>query len=107
MDKQTESRKAFEAKIKEDLLFSDEELVWQQERNCYAIYGVHLAWWAWQKSRESLVVELPSKIAHLNISTAGTPDERGATYDIAIDKCAKAIRAIGIRIKGEGDGASS
>lgn len=103
MNKKTESRKAFEAKIKEDLLFTDEELVWQQERNCYAIYGVHLAWWAWQKSQESLVVELPERQA-IYASGYGdgymVPSPSGEALEY--DETVEAIRAIGIRIKGEG-----
>lgn len=44
-------REEFEKQIREDLLFDDEELQWQPERNCYAIYGVHLAWWGYRASR--------------------------------------------------------
>lgn len=101
MNKKTESRKAFEAKIKEDLLFTDEELVWQQERNGYAIYGVHLAWWAWQKSQESLVVELPKRQAIYGYGDGymvPSPSGEALEYDETVE----AIRAIGIRIKGEG-----
>lgn len=93
MDKQTESRKAFEAKIREDMLFTDEELAWQPERNCYVIYGVHLAWWAWRASRESLAVELPQ---------AHDPADMFVSHVYDSAEVDKAIRAIGIRIKGEG-----
>lgn len=53
MDKLHEEklRAEFEKQIREDLLFDDEELVWQPERNCYEIYGVHLAWWGYRASR--------------------------------------------------------
>ncbi len=83
-------REEFEKQIREDLLFDDEELEWQPERNCYAIYGVHLAWWGYRASRENLEVELPS--------------EDDFVMDEAIDclnECKSAIRSIGLSIKGE------
>ncbi|HAT5003115.1 TPA: hypothetical protein I9749_001792 [Serratia marcescens] len=83
-------REEFEKQIREDLLFDDEELEWQPERNCYAIYGVHLAWWGYRASRENLEVELPS--------------EDDFVMDKAIDclnECKSAIRSIGLSIKGE------
>lgn len=83
-------REEFEKQIREDLLFDDEELEWQPERNCYAIYGVHLAWWGYRASRENLVVELPS--------------EDDFVMDEAIDclnECKSAIRSIGLSIKGD------
>jgi len=83
-------REEFEKQIREDLLFDDEELEWQPERNCYAIYGVHLAWWGYRASRENLVVDLPS--------------EDDFVMDEAIDclnECKSAIRSIGLSIKGE------
>lgn len=83
-------REEFEKQIREELLFDDEELEWQPERNCYAIYGVHLAWWGYRASRENLVVELPS--------------EDDFVMDEAIDclnECKSAIRSIGLSIKGE------
>lgn len=95
MDKQTESRKAFEVKMKEGMLFTDEELAWQPDRNCYATYGVHLAWWAWQKSRESLVVELPTEHELHQVSCS---ECAGNCLELVENR----IRAIGIRIKGEG-----
>ncbi|HGM5832544.1 TPA: hypothetical protein ACKP36_000917 [Serratia marcescens] len=83
-------REEFEKQIREDLLFDDEELEWQPERNCYAIYGVHLAWWGYRASRENLVVELPG--------------EDDFVMDEAIDclnECKSALRSIGLSIKGE------
>ncbi|BEO75147.1 hypothetical protein SMTE4_11170 [Serratia marcescens] len=83
-------REEFEKQIREDLLFDDEELEWQPERNCYAIYGVHLAWWGYRASRENLEVELPS--------------EDDFVMDEAIDclnECKSAIRSIGLSIKGD------
>jgi hypothetical protein len=36
------------------------ESEWQSERNCFKDFPAHLAYLAWQASRESLVIELPS-----------------------------------------------
>lgn len=91
-------REEFEKQIREDLLFDDEELEWQPERNCYAIYGVHLAWWGYRASRENLVVELPDleryyagKAAHTRVYSA-----HAFRNDVE-----KNLRAIGLSIKGE------
>ncbi|QHJ76793.1 MAG: hypothetical protein [Bacteriophage sp.] len=85
-------REEFEKQIREDLLFDDEELEWQPERNCYAIYGVHLAWWGYRSSRENLVVELPTKHDPADMFVSGA-------YDA--EEVAVAIRSIGLSIKGE------
>lgn len=95
MDKLNEEklRAEFEKQIREELLFDDEELVWQPERNCYAIYGVHLAWWGYRASRVNLAVELPTEIV---------VDIGWATFRaFKADKIKSAIRSIGLSIKGE------
>lgn len=86
-------REEFEKQIREDLLFDDEELEWQPERNCYAIYGVHLAWWGYRASRANIVVELEDKVM--------VEDEFDNGHNCAIDYCAERIRSIGLSIKGE------
>lgn len=90
-------REEFEKQIREDLLFDDEELEWQPERNCYAIYGVHLAWWGYRASRENLVVELPDTDNYWN----GTSGQEIFNHrQFAADSC-DALRDIGLSIKGE------
>ncbi|EME1466180.1 hypothetical protein LL394_005266 [Serratia marcescens] len=86
-------REEFEKQIREDLLFDDEELEWQPERNCYAIYGVHLAWWGYRASRAAIVVELPEYRSAESYQSAG--------YNEALDDCDSALRSIGLSIKGE------
>ncbi|HIE3985900.1 TPA: hypothetical protein ACXNHL_002682 [Serratia marcescens] len=86
-------RKEFEKQIREDLQFGDEELEWQPERNCYAIYGVHLAWWGYRASRAAIVVELPEYHRAESYQSAG--------YNEALDDCDSALRSIGLSIKGE------
>lgn len=85
MDKQTESRERFEKMFKSE---------WHPDKTGpYAKDSMWFAWQsAWQAARDSLVVELPKQ---------ETYDDPLSAHD-AIQDCAKAIRAIGIRIKGEG-----
>ncbi|MEX3036422.1 hypothetical protein AB4K08_00945 [Serratia fonticola] len=98
MDKQTESRFAFEAEFRQRHSFvpeasmammleqynfgTDEEPDWG-----YYSLAARDAWEWWKASRDGLVVELPIGVGRENDG---------------IKECAKAIRAIGIRIKGEG-----
>lgn len=113
MDKQTESRSQFEAEFKRrhSYLADDLEALFKQynfgtdeepDYNYHSL-AVRDAWEWWQKSRESLVIELPQKISEFNrMSHNGVVTLEAVNYDEAIDDCAEAIRAIGIRIKGEG-----
>lgn len=95
MDKQTESRSQFEAWMSDN---------WNHPRaiektgDAYILTTTRTQWEAWTASRESLVVELPKSGFYLGY---GCPEymERDDVIDT--------LRAIGIRIKGEGDGASS
>ncbi|WP_447886786.1 hypothetical protein [Serratia fonticola] len=103
MDKQTESRSQFEAEFKRRhcdmpasrmnaLLrihnFGTEE---DPEMDYYSLEARD-AWEWWQKSRESLVVELPREVTHVT----------NKYYEEGRDDVISAIEAIGIRIKGEG-----
>lgn len=54
-------REEFEEWLEETHGLYGEDVEWQQGRNCYARFGIHLAFQAWRASRASIVVELPSK----------------------------------------------
>ncbi|MFV8874515.1 hypothetical protein ABQ345_14055 [Serratia fonticola] len=104
MDKQTESRSQFEAEFKRrhsDMPASrmnallrihnfgtDED----PELDYYSLRARD-AWEWWQKGRESLVVELPQ---------AHDPADMFVSHVYDSAEVDKALRAIGIRIKGEG-----
>lgn len=99
MDKQTESlaRQEFEKWVAEKAAWldpvTDQDGLYLNE-NMRFIIAIWSA--AWISSRENLVAELP--------------DEDDYVMDEALDclrDCKQSLRAIGIRIKGEGDGASS
>jgi hypothetical protein len=112
VDKQTESRSAFEAEFRQRHSFvpeasmammleqynfgTDEEPDWG-----YYSLAARDAWEWWQKSRESLVVELPEK--HFDDGSDKQVCILAGQFNSGIDKCAESLRAIGIRIKGEGD----
>lgn len=49
-----------------------------------------LAWLAWQASREAVEVELPT-----------AEGEEGGITELIVDLCSEAIRAAGIKVKGE------
>lgn len=88
MDK---SRKDFERFLREEHLYTDEELVWEDDRNCYSIYPVHIAWKSWQASRETIEIKLDDKVM--------VEDDFDKGHNCAIDYCAEAIRAAGIKVK--------
>ncbi|OKP29774.1 hypothetical protein [Serratia fonticola] len=89
MDKQTESREQFETWMACRFTFEPkpnfDRNIYSQER--YVSFNTQRCWEAWQASRESLVVELPIGLGRENDG---------------IQECVKSLRAIGIRIKGEG-----
>ncbi|WP_447875858.1 hypothetical protein [Serratia fonticola] len=93
MDKQTESlaRQEFEKWFNEQMvlpIIASNETV------------VRLMWKAWTASREILVVELPEK--HFDDGSDKQVCILAGQFNSGIEHSAKAIRAIGIRIKGEG-----
>ncbi|OIX96244.1 hypothetical protein BFS14_01915 [Serratia fonticola] len=91
MDKQTESREQFEKWFNKQMvmpIIASNETV------------VRLMWKAWQASRESLVVDLPV-CTDVNSAKSFAGRAMLTGKNSAITKCADALRAIGIRIKGE------
>lgn len=103
MDKQTESRSIFES-------WYEDETGWDvSEAPDHDV--TELLWMAWEKawtaSRESLVVALPKREAFESYPHESYMiDDDNGKY-IPYTETVNALRAIGIRIKGEGDGASS
>ena len=52
------SREQFEAWLEREQGLHGEDIEWHPERNCYAKFGIHLAWCAWQASRAAIEGEL-------------------------------------------------
>lgn len=55
------SREQFESWLEGVHGLYGEDVEWQPERNCYAKFGIHLAWCAWQASRSSIELNLTSE----------------------------------------------
>lgn len=97
MDKQTESRSQFEKLCNEFWNWQEHDEITQgEEEPCLRWDGENYThrvtaalWRMFNASRESLVVELPDC------------DDYDATWQYQ-DACEERLRAIGIRIKGEG-----
>lgn len=60
------------------------------------------AWEAWQASREAVAVDLPDK-QFISEEDVLIPDEVDWPdgFNTALEQCAEAIRAAGIKVKGE------
>ncbi len=113
MDKQTESRSQFEAEFKRRHSFvpADSMAMMLEQYNFgtddapdwgYYSLAARDAWEWWQKSRESLVVAMPEKSNVMaGIDMIGMAGRSGRNK--GIEESEDALRAIGIRIKGEGD----
>lgn len=109
MDKQTESREQFEKLCNEFWNWQEHDEITQgEEEPCLRWNGENYThrvtaalWRMFNASRESLVVELPD---YADVNSAKSLSGRTwlSGENAGITKCAKAIRAIGIRIKGEG-----
>ncbi|EKN4095921.1 hypothetical protein NUF52_002961 [Yersinia enterocolitica] len=97
----TKSREEFHKWLEEAHGLYGEDIDWQPERNCYRIFGIHLAWCAWQSSRESIEVELP-ELPVLG-SNADWYQGFAEAAKCMRSACSKSIRSAGIRIKGESE----
>ncbi|EPI5421561.1 hypothetical protein ACSYQL_001021 [Yersinia enterocolitica] len=97
----TKSREEFEKWLEEVHGLYGEDIDWEPERNCYRIFGIHLAWCAWQSSRESIEVELP-ELPVLG-SNADWYQGFAEAAKCMRSACSKSIRSAGIRIKGESE----
>lgn len=85
------SRKQFEAWLEHEQGLYGEDIEWQPERNCYAKFGIHLAWCAWQESR-NVEIDLPDKVF--------VEDDFDTGHNCGVDYCAKAITEAGFKVKG-------
>lgn len=57
------------------------------------------AWWAWQQSRASLVIELPP-LANTGVDAGGWPLDSGShRVNKVINQCREAIQSTGVKVK--------
>ncbi|ELY6201970.1 hypothetical protein SNQ28_000649 [Cronobacter malonaticus] len=90
MDK---SREQFEAAIKQKFGDLIDQRVCKNSDGDYMAWDMQVAWWAWQASRAAIEIELDDKVM--------VEDEFDKGHNCAIDYCAEAIRAAGLKVKGE------
>lgn len=91
-----ESRKAFESWLMEELGYQQDYLeYWRGEGDYKEHRNFSLSWkgWnkAWQASRAAIEIKLDDKVM--------VEDEFDKGHNCAIDYCAEAIRAAGIKVK--------
>lgn len=60
-----------------------------------------ILWLAWQASREAVEIELPNGVTTREALDAGYMGDYAAGVDDGIEGCANAIRAAGLKVKGE------
>lgn len=98
-----ESRKAFERFLREEHLYTDEELLWEDDRNCYSIYPVHIAWKCWQASREAIELDIDWPEANDDTWMEGEDGAYAMGHEDGKDKVVIAVRqaisAAGIKVK--------
>lgn len=85
------SREQFEAWAEESGALPWGYLKKQRTQNGgYSVQIYNYMWSAWQASREAVAVELPT-----------AEGEEGGITELIVDLCSEAIRAAGIKVKGE------
>ncbi|MRT13682.1 hypothetical protein GJV07_15480 [Enterobacteriaceae bacterium RIT711] len=85
-----DSRADFEAWMTDEQWFHGSDFEWDDGRNCYSQFGIHIAYKAWQASRAAIVVELPEPY-----------DDGHGNLWLPQDATANGIRAAGITVKGD------
>ena len=78
------------------------------DNNPYASSHAQAAWWAWQTSRNAVVIELPepSTPEKFGVTQANDPDQyealeaRHGAQAAAISQCRRAIEAAGLKVTG-------
>lgn len=81
------SREQFEAECRNGLINGG---LAKHENGKYASELTDAVWRGWQASREAVEVELPT-----------AEGEEGGITELIVDLCSEAIRAAGIKVKGE------
>ncbi|MDT3605994.1 hypothetical protein [Cronobacter dublinensis] len=101
MDK---SREQFEAWVRIETgmnLYRTKYALTAEEDQQYIDHDINLAWMAWQASRAAVEIELPNGVTTREALDAGYMGDYAAGMDDGIESCANAIRAAGLKVKGE------
>ena len=93
------SREQFEAWASNQYTFDPIESILLRigpEKERYHLKLIQRLWEAWQASREAVEVQLPDRRDYEE-----TLSDHELGFNIALELCAEAIRAAGIKVKGE------
>lgn len=89
------SREQFEAWcLKRGLSTDTDSDSWGQQK--YKYDRIQCMWEGWMASRDAVEVELPKRREYVD-----TLSDHELGFNIALENCAEAIRAAGIKVKGE------
>jgi hypothetical protein len=91
-----EMRAEFEVAFRAQFGFGATDVRDSNSEEGAALMGAAL--WAWEASREAVVVELPPKISAHNTTEGGFVRPEAEHYDEAIDDCREAIEAQGLKV---------
>lgn len=77
------------------------ESEWQEARNCFKDFPAHMAYQAWQASRECLVVDLPKPAGLDRMSSEMSMQEirEDNRFNRALELAKKALTAAGVKYK--------
>ncbi|MBF8732829.1 hypothetical protein IRZ59_20565 [Pseudomonas guariconensis] len=89
-------RAEFEAAFRAQFGFGATDVRDSNSEEGAALMGAAL--WAWEASREAVVVELPPKISAHNATEGGFVRPEAEHYDEAIDDCRESIEAQGLKV---------
>ena len=90
----TDMRKQFESWLEDVHGLYGEDVEWEPERNCYAKFGIHLAWCAWQASRAAIEVSTPWLCGD-----GDNDNEWTQGYNDGVMATEKAIISAGLKVK--------
>ena len=93
------SREQFESWLEDVHGLYGEDVEWQPERNCYAKFGIHLAWCAWQASREAIEIEKMKALTTRDALTAGYTADYATGVEHGIQVMENAIELAGLKVK--------
>lgn len=93
------SREQFESWLEDVHGLYGEDVEWQPERNCYAKFGIHLAWGAWQASRAAIEIEQMKALTTRDALAAGYTADYATGVEHGIQVMENAIELAGLKVK--------
>ena len=103
-----DSRADFEKWMTDEQWFHGSDFEWDEGRNCYSQFGIHIAYKAWQASRAAIVVDIASH-TEFEIEHMISPEKDGYStgWIDGRNYATSQVRAAGITVKGDSDEANA